>query len=630
MSTTIHTALVRLTAVAATAAFTLAPVITTASGAMTEQGASPASGATAVTQARAATSAAVTAGRKRLALTFDDAPRPAGALMSAESRTSLLLDALVRAGVDEAMFFVTTRNIDARGDEGPARLRRYTDAGHTLGNHSHTHPSANGLEANAFLADIDKAQRILAEYDRVRPLMRFPFLHEGNSEEKRDALRAGLRARDLKNGYVTIDNYDWYLQRLLDEAVRSGQPLNLDGWREVYVDVLLAAVQFYDDIAIHALGRRPAHVLLLHENELAALFVDDLVAALRADGWEIVPATDAFEDELSNVEPDTLFLGQGRVAAVAASQGRRRLDLVHPFESEPELRSMLVKRGLVGLASGAYLGQSPPGMTPRKFAPDEVSLEDRYEYGSVFSADGLEFFFAVARDGLGEIYTMRYEDDGWSPASRIFSHPDYSYADPFLSRDGTRLYFISTQPDEGAEPLDTYDLWYARRTRSGWSSPTRLEGPVNTEVNEYFVSLTDSGTLVFASEINAQRQQDFDLYLAEPDGEGFAKPERLPGEAMTRAYEADPFISPDGRYIIFSSTRRVAGAGRRDLYVTFRQPDGNWSRGVPLGNGVNTPQIEFCPFVTRDGRFLFYTSNQDLYWVDAGVIDLAREQLIGP
>jgi len=99
----------------------------------------------------------------------------------------------------------------------------------------------------------------------------------------------------------------------------------------------------------------------------------------------------------------------------------------------------------------------------------------------------------------------------------------------------------------------------------------------------------------------------------------------LDGQATTRAYEGDPFLAPDGSYILFSSTRK-SGEGRRDLFVSFAEDDGTWSKALSLGKRINTPEIEFCPFVTRDGKFLFYTSNEDIYWVDAAVIDVVREQ----
>lgn len=561
---------------------------------------------------------------RRITITFDDAPRSAGALMSAEARTAMLIESLAAGGVEEALFYVTTRNLEKRGEAGAARLRQYTGAGHVLANHSHRHASANRTEAVAFVADVAEAQRRLAGFDNVLPYFRFPFLHEGNTRERRDAIRAGLAELSLINGYVTVDNYDYYLQYLLDESVRAKRPLNLDAWRDVYVEVLVAAAEFYDGIAVQTLGRSPVHVMLLHENDLAAMFIDDLAGALRANGWQIVPARAAFEDPIADVVPDTLLLGQGRVAAIAATGGAAYRDLIHPYESEPELRALLVERGLAGLAEGAYLGETPPGMTPEKFAPGTISREGRFEYGQAFSADGRELYFGVAVEGRGEFYGMRHTGSGWTEPELVLAHPVYSYSDPFLSRDRTRLYFISTELQDGAPNDATHDIGYVRRTRDGWSDPVYLDIPVNTDVDEYYVSFMDDGTLVFASNRDAERQGGFDIYAAASDGDGFATPVPLEGAANTRAYEADPFIAPDGSYVLFSSTRR-SGTGSSDIYVSFRGDDGQWSRAIPLGNGVNTAGKEFCPFVTRDGRFLFYSGNQDLYWVDAGIVDLARE-----
>ena len=76
---------------------------------------------------------------RTIALTFDDATRGDGAVFTGEQRTAALIDSLARSGVDGAMFFVTTRNVERRGESGAARLRAYTEAGHSLANHSHSH-----------------------------------------------------------------------------------------------------------------------------------------------------------------------------------------------------------------------------------------------------------------------------------------------------------------------------------------------------------------------------------------------------------------------------------------------------------------------------------------------------------
>jgi len=276
---------------------------------------------------------------RTIALTFDDATRGGGPFFSGAERTDKLIQELSQAGVAEAMFFVTTRNVANSGDGGPVRLRAYTDAGHVLGNHSHSHQWLWRTDTDDYIADLDKAAAFLADFDNVLPFYRFPFLDEGRAIDKRDMLRDALKIRGLRNGYVTVDTYDWYLVTLAREARRAGLDLDLDDLRDLYVDVIVRSTEFYDSMAQQILGRSPHHVLLLHENDLAALFIGDLVKELRKHGFRIVPSTIAFDDPIATREPDTLFLGQGRIAALAHEAGRARRELVSPTEDEDYLRN---------------------------------------------------------------------------------------------------------------------------------------------------------------------------------------------------------------------------------------------------------------------------------------------------
>lgn len=275
---------------------------------------------------------------RTISLTFDDATRGDSAVFTGEERTAKLIAALTEAGVEQAMFFVTTGNLARAGDDGFSRLRAYTDAGHVLGNHSHAHMWLHRTDADAYIADLDEAVRILAGFDNVEPYFRFPFLDEGRSIAKRDSLRQALASRGLRNGYVTVDTYDWHLDALLQEARRSDTPFEMQSLRDLYVDVITRSTEFYDAMAQDVLGRSPHHVLLLHENDIAALFVVDLVAELRDRGFRIIPATEAFEDPIAERMPGTLFLGQGRIAALAHEAGRKPVDLRSPTEDEAYLR----------------------------------------------------------------------------------------------------------------------------------------------------------------------------------------------------------------------------------------------------------------------------------------------------
>ncbi|MCH9696408.1 MAG: polysaccharide deacetylase family protein [Gammaproteobacteria bacterium] len=275
---------------------------------------------------------------RSIAITFDDATKGDGPFFTGAERTQRLIDSLSRAGVSEALFFVTTRNVERQGESGHKRIVAYTDAGHMLGNHSHSHLWLNRTPTAEYIADLDLAIDRLQPYANLTSLYRFPFLDEGRSPEKRNALRRALSARSLSNGYVTIDTYDWYIDRLAKEAVDADIEIDREDLRDLYVDVIVSSTEFYDEMAQKVLNRSPRHVLLLHENDMSALFIGDLVTELRERGFQIIPANDAYEDPIAGLEPDTLFLGQGRIAALAHESGLPPSELVSPTEDEGYLR----------------------------------------------------------------------------------------------------------------------------------------------------------------------------------------------------------------------------------------------------------------------------------------------------
>jgi len=160
------------------------------------------------------------------------------------------------------------------------------------------------------------------------------------SGEKRDALRDALDERNLISGYVTIDTYDWHLDRLWARAAQNSERVDMNALGKVYVDMVLDAARHYDALGQRVLDRRPVQVLLLHENDLAASFTADLIQALRADGWEIVDPDAAFSDQISNQLPKTQFSGMGRISALAADKGwRDRGTLDHWSVSETAIEA---------------------------------------------------------------------------------------------------------------------------------------------------------------------------------------------------------------------------------------------------------------------------------------------------
>jgi len=271
----------------------------------------------------ATASAAPKAEQKRIALSFDDVPRQPGAFLTPDQRTQGILSGLAAAGVEQAVFFVTTGNLDKpEGKGGVERIMMYETGSHVIANHSHAHRRLSQISAEDYLEDVDRAAAWLRNRPNSRPWFRFPFLDEGRADKaKRDAVRAGLAKRGLLNGYVTVDGADWNMEALTVAASKAGKHMNSRALRELYVETMVGAANFYDGLARQTLGRSPAHMLLLHETDLAALFLPALVEGLRKDGWEIITADEAYADPIARAAPDPRSAQGTRIEAMAWEKG---------------------------------------------------------------------------------------------------------------------------------------------------------------------------------------------------------------------------------------------------------------------------------------------------------------------
>ena len=156
---------------------------------------------------------------------------------------------------------------------------------------------APALAAEAFLADLDKGAVWFEGRKSFRPLFRFPFLDDGRDDKvKRDAVRKGLAKRGLTNAYVTVDASDWFYEGALQTAAREGKTIDHEALYALFIESHVEAAEFYADLAQRTLSRQPAHVMLMHENDLTTVTLVDLIKALRAKGWEVISIDEAYAD----------------------------------------------------------------------------------------------------------------------------------------------------------------------------------------------------------------------------------------------------------------------------------------------------------------------------------------------
>jgi peptidoglycan-N-acetylglucosamine deacetylase len=281
---------------------------------------------------------ALPASAREIALTFDDAPQPDTVLMTGAERTDKLIKALKDAKVPDALFFVTTKNIT---EQNKSRLNQYTHAGFHLANHSHSHSSASKLGVIDYLSDAYRAHLILKDFDNRLSFHRFPFLNYGADTNAVEKLQSGLGELGYKDGYVTVDNFDWAMSSILVNAAEQNKTIDYAKASALYVDTLEQAIEFYDAIAQKTLKRSPKHVLLLHENDAAALFLPDLIARLRSKGWKIISPQEAYKDPIAKQK---VFYKQGKVAGIAASKGVPEAELRHESENMDYLEALFKER----------------------------------------------------------------------------------------------------------------------------------------------------------------------------------------------------------------------------------------------------------------------------------------------
>ncbi|MDC8013982.1 TolB family protein [Tahibacter soli] len=236
---------------------------------------------------------------------------------------------------------------------------------------------------------------------------------------------------------------------------------------------------------------------------------------------------------------------------------------------------------------------------PVRWAPAPLS-SDGYESSATFTPDGREIYFMRSDRSFRQwkILAARCERGAWStPHSPSFAAtPPGLDADPFVSADGKRLYFVSTR--QNADGGDQLDIWLTRRDANGaWGEPQRLPEPVNSTASELLPRETADGRLVFGSDRAGGFGQG-DIYIATPRADGWTVANAgAPVSSAANEYEAE--VSQDGKTLVV-----VADRGTRSHLYRYRREGERWiGQGqVPADDAV----FQVGPLLSpRGDRVLF-------------------------
>lgn len=153
------------------------------------------------------------------------------------------------------------------------------------------------------------------------------------------------------------------------------------------------------------------------------------------------------------------------------------------------------------------------------------------------------------------------------------------------------------------------DFVESRISKQGFGKWKRIEGDINIETNKGALSVSQDGEwLIFAGDLSTQGHRSFDIYISYYTPQGWSEPQNAGTNINTDFYESGPTLSPDKRALYFVSNR-PGGYGGRDLYVSYRQPNGKWGPAVNMGPDINSAGDELAPSIHADNQTLYYTSD---------------------
>ncbi len=269
-----------------------------------------------------------------------------------------------------------------------------------------------------------------------------------------------------------------------------------------------------------------------------------------------------------------------------------------------------------------YLGRTPPGLIPQIFPPAALRAQTSWSWhGSpAFSPDGREMFFCKyfhTPPEHSQLTFVQLESGHWSsPRPAPFSDTSYFENNPWFSASGDTLYYVTGS-------LGGF-IAYVTRIPGGWSAPAPLAVAIpegTTSGNQF--SFSTKGTLY----AELWEGGDPNIYRWEKRSGGYMEAEKLGETINTPSFEFAPFVDPEERFLLFCS-KRPGGFGLTDIYISRGLEGGEWAEAENLGPQVNSSYEEGWPWISPDGRFLFFVSPRapgsrgyEPLWVDVHFLD---------
>jgi peptidoglycan/xylan/chitin deacetylase (PgdA/CDA1 family) len=244
---------------------------------------------------------------QKIAITFDDLPLN-GELPPGVTRVQIARDtlALLKARhVPAAYGFINARKLEGNADA--AEALKVWAAAEPIGNHTYSHLDLNANPAEAFEREIEENEpvlELLAGKDANWHWLRYPFLREGETVEKRRAVRAYLQAHQYRVAQVTMDWEDYLWNSAYARCVAKNDAKSIEWLRSSYLNIASQYLDLGRQMATLVYGHDINHVLLLHLGAFSSTILPDAFDLLKRKGFKLVTLEEAESDPVYEGDPD--------------------------------------------------------------------------------------------------------------------------------------------------------------------------------------------------------------------------------------------------------------------------------------------------------------------------------------
>jgi len=244
---------------------------------------------------------------EKLAITFDDLPLN-GELAPGTTRVEIVdgvLKILQQRRVPQVYGFINAGKLEGDAD-GALALTHWAAGGQGVGNHTYSHPDLHTSTPELFMAEVRRDEPILELLDAKDRWhwLRYPYLREGDTLDKRHEVSRQLRERGYRIAQVTLDYEDYLWNSAYARCLAAKDAKQITWLKSSYLATASAYLDADREMAKLVFGHEISHVLLLHLGAFSTAILPDLLDLLHAKGFEFVTLEQAQSDPAYTSDPD--------------------------------------------------------------------------------------------------------------------------------------------------------------------------------------------------------------------------------------------------------------------------------------------------------------------------------------